>query len=69
VRPRGGCGVNTPLKADCLVAGMAAGADSIDDMGLLRHGAMSMPFGGTRAPITPDRSGVPGSGAIVISNS
>jgi hypothetical protein len=69
VRPGGGCGVNTPLKVGCLLAGMAAGAGSIDDMGLLRHGAMSVPFGGTRAPLTPDRSGVPGSGAIVISNS
>jgi hypothetical protein len=35
-----------------LVAGMAAGADSIDDMGLLRHGAMSALFGGVRAPST-----------------
>src|SRR6266496_2904211 len=35
-----------------LVAGMAAGADSIDDMGLLRHGAMSTLFGGVRAPST-----------------
>ena len=34
------CGVNAPLKVGCLVAGMVAGADSIDDMGLLRHGAM-----------------------------
>jgi hypothetical protein len=31
---------------------MAAGADSIDDMDLLRHGAMSMLFGGVRAPST-----------------
>jgi hypothetical protein len=38
VRPGGGCGVNTPLKVGCLMAGMAAGAGSIDDMGLLRHG-------------------------------
>jgi hypothetical protein len=29
---------------------MAAGADSVDDMGLLRHGAMSVLFGGVRAP-------------------
>src|SRR5882757_9702612 len=35
-----------------LVAGMAAGADSIDDMDLLRHGAMSALFGGIRAPST-----------------
>ena len=47
VRPGGGCGVNAPLKVGCLVAGMAAGANSIDDMGLLRHGAMGVLFGGT----------------------
>ena len=50
VRPGGECGVNAHLKVPCLVAGMAAGADSIDDMGLLRHGAMSTLFGGVRAP-------------------
>jgi hypothetical protein len=32
VRPGGECGVNADLKVPCLVAGMAAGADSIDDM-------------------------------------
>jgi hypothetical protein len=52
VRPGGGCGVNADLKVGCLVAGMAAGADSIDDMGLLRHGAMDILFGGVRAPST-----------------
>jgi len=52
VRPGGECGVNAHLKVPCLVAGMAAGADSIDDMGLLRHGAMSRLFGGGRAPST-----------------
>ena len=52
VRPGGECGVNAHLKAGCLVAGMAAGADSIDDMGLLRHGAMDVLFGGVRAPST-----------------
>ena len=31
---------------------MAAGADSIDDMDVLRHGAMSTLFGGVRAPST-----------------
>ena len=46
------CGVNAQLKAGCLVAGMVAGADSIDDMGLLRHGAMPALFGGLRAPST-----------------
>ena len=52
VRPGGPCGVNAHLKIPCLVAGMAAGADSIDDMKLLRHGAMPDLFGGTRAPST-----------------
>jgi hypothetical protein len=52
VRPGGQCGVNADLKVPCLVAGMAAGADSIDDMGLLRHGAMGALFGGVRAPST-----------------
>jgi hypothetical protein len=36
VRPGGECGVNAHLKVACLVAGMAAGADSIDDMGAPR---------------------------------
>ena len=52
VRPAGDCGVNAHLKVPCLVAGMAAGADSIDDMDLLRHGAMTRLFGGIRAPST-----------------
>jgi hypothetical protein len=45
-------GVNAHLKVPALVAGMVAGADSIDDMGLLRHGAMGTLFGGVRAPST-----------------
>src|SRR5215471_9946164 len=45
-------GVFPEVKVGCLVAGMAAGADSIDDMGLLRHGAMPDLFGGIRAPST-----------------
>jgi Transposase DDE domain group 1 len=52
VRPGGACGVNAAVKVPCLVAGMAAGADSIDDMDLVRHGAMSALFGGIRAPST-----------------
>jgi hypothetical protein len=52
VRPGGGCGANPELKAGCLVAGTAAGADSIDDMGMLRHGAMAALFAGIRAPST-----------------
>jgi hypothetical protein len=46
------CGVNPHVKVGCLVAGMIAGADSIDDMDLLRHGAMPALFGGVRAPST-----------------
>jgi hypothetical protein len=40
------------LKVPALVAGMVAGADSIDDMALLRHGAMGRLFTGVRAPST-----------------
>jgi hypothetical protein len=46
------CGVNAQVKVPCLAAGMIAGADSIDDLGLLRHGAMLRLFGGVRAPST-----------------
>ena len=45
-------GVNPHLKVTCLVAGMVAGADSIDDMDLLRHGGMARLFTGVRAPST-----------------
>jgi hypothetical protein len=43
---------NAWLKVPALVAGMVAGADSIDDMDLLRHGAMDRLFDGVRAPST-----------------
>jgi hypothetical protein len=49
---RGAGGVNAPLKVPALVAGMVAGADSIDDMDLLRHGGMDRLFTGIRAPST-----------------
>jgi len=45
-------GVNAEVKVGCLVAGMAAGGDSIDDMDVLRHGAMPDLFDGVRAPST-----------------
>jgi hypothetical protein len=45
-------GVNGHLKIPALVAGMVAGADSIDDMALLRHGGMDRLFTGVRAPST-----------------
>ena len=38
-------GTNAGAKVSGLVAGMVAGADSIDDMGLLRHGGMRRVFG------------------------
>jgi hypothetical protein len=52
VRPAGPCGVNAATKVACLLGGMAAGADSIDDMDLLRDGAMEALFDGVRAPST-----------------
>jgi hypothetical protein len=45
-------GVNAPLKIGSIVAGMATGADSIDDLDVLRHGGMTKLFGGVRAPST-----------------
>ena len=43
---------NAMAKTACVVAGMLAGADSIDDLDLLRHGGMSKLFAGVRAPST-----------------
>jgi DDE family transposase len=43
---------NATAKATSVVAGMLAGADSIDDLDLLRHGGMSRLFSGVRAPST-----------------
>lgn len=48
-RPGGGV---AQVKAPALVAGMVAGADSIDDMDLLRHSGMGRLFAGARAPST-----------------
>ena len=48
-----GSGVNAHLKVPSLVAGMVAGADSIDDMALLRHRGMDRLCTGVRAPSTP----------------
>jgi hypothetical protein len=45
-------GANAGGKVSALVAGMVAGADSIDDMALLRHGAMGRVFDRTYAPST-----------------
>ena len=43
---------NRAAKASSVVGGMLAGADSIDDLDLLRHGAMGRLFSGVRAPST-----------------
>jgi Transposase DDE domain group 1 len=48
----GSAGANAWLKVPAVVAGMVAGADSIDDLDRLRHGAMGRVFGGIRAPST-----------------
>src|SRR3954463_4533854 len=45
-------GANPGLKVSSLVAGMVAGADSIDDMALLRHGGMGRVFEHAYTPST-----------------
>src|SRR5215204_212618 len=45
-------GANPGLKLSSLVAGMVAGADSIEDMALLRHGGMGTVFNAAYAPST-----------------
>lgn len=45
-------GANAAVKVTTIVAGMACGADSIDDLDMLRHGAMDKLFDGVRAPST-----------------
>jgi Transposase DDE domain group 1 len=45
-------GVNPAGKVSSIVAGMTAGADSIDDLDVLRHGGMPELFGGVYAPST-----------------
>ena len=45
-------GANPGSKVMCLVAAMAAGADSIDDMDMLRRAGAGTVFSGVRAPST-----------------
>jgi len=52
VRVPGSAGSNADVKVAALVAGMVAGADSIDAMDLLRHGGMGRVFTAGRAPST-----------------
>src|SRR5665647_1596106 len=52
VRVPGSAGSNADVKVTALVAGMVAGADTIDAMDLLRHGGMGRVLTGGRAPST-----------------
>ena len=52
VHPSGPQAANTPLKIGCLVTGMLMGADSIDDMDLLRDSGLHHIFTEVRAPST-----------------
>jgi hypothetical protein len=47
-----GAGTAPEAKVMSIVGGMAAGADSIDDLDVLRHGGLARLFGGVRAPST-----------------
>ena len=48
----GTAGANAAIKVSALIAGMVAGADSISDLDVLRHGGMDRVFDGLRAPTT-----------------
>ena len=52
VTVRGTAGANASAKASSVIFGMVAGADSIDDLDLLRHGGMRRLFREVRAPST-----------------
>src|SRR5665647_2952215 len=52
VRVPGSAGANADVKIGALVAGMVAGADSIEDMDVLRHGGMDRLLVPARAPTT-----------------
>src|SRR2546421_9388071 len=54
VRPDLSTGSNPGGKAAAVVAGMCAGADSIDDLGVLRHGGMG---GAVRLGVRPVHAG------------
>src|SRR3989442_13408762 len=45
-------GANPAGKVTAIVAGMVAGADSIDDLDVIRHGGMKRLFAGVYAPST-----------------
>jgi hypothetical protein len=45
-------GVNPAGKVTSIIAGMAAGADCVDDLGVVGSGGMRQQFGGVYAPAT-----------------
>ena len=48
----GSAGAHAPAKVAAVVAGMVAGADSFEDLAVLRHGAMGRLLVGAPAPTT-----------------
>ena len=48
----GTAGANASVKVSAIIAGMIAGADSISDLDVLRHGGMGRVFTGQRAATT-----------------
>ncbi len=52
VRVPGTAGANASAKVSAIIAGMIAGADSISDLDVLRHGGMGRLFTGLRASTT-----------------
>jgi len=48
----GTAGANASVKVTAIIAGMIAGADSISDLDVLRHGGMGRVFTGLRASTT-----------------
>ena len=48
----GSAGANPAGKLTSIIAGMAAGADSIDDLDVIRSGGMQRLFAGVYAPAT-----------------
>jgi hypothetical protein len=52
LRVGGSCGANPAGKVATIVAGMAAGADCIDDLDVVRSGGLRRLFGGLYAPST-----------------
>src|SRR3954449_3231677 len=53
VRPPTDKAANPAGKAATIIAGMLAGADSIDDLDIARHGGMRSLFTSVYAPVTP----------------